>query len=72
MEDEGVILKGLVERIGSSESTMSYTISNREKRKSFQPIENHSIGIKLILEIVENWHLHIILPMQGELKYAWS
>ncbi|AYD40032.1 acetate kinase [Clostridium fermenticellae] len=49
MEDESVLAKGLVERIGIEGSVLTHKV-NGEKVKIEQPMEDHKIAIKLVLD----------------------
>jgi len=48
MTDESVLAKGLVERIGISDSIINHYPSNRESVITHQDIPNHRVGIKLM------------------------
>jgi len=48
MTDESVLAKGLVERIGISDSIINHYPSNREPVITHQDIPNHRVGIKLM------------------------
>jgi len=50
MTDKSVLAKGLVERIGISDSIINHYPSNREPVVTHQDIPNHKIGIKLAME----------------------
>jgi len=49
MTDESVLAKGLVERIGISDSIINHYPSNREPVITHQDIPNHRMGIKLMM-----------------------
>jgi acetate kinase len=49
MADESVLAKGLVERIGISDSMINHYPSNREPVITHQDIPNHRMGIKLMM-----------------------
>ncbi|MFA5404781.1 MAG: acetate kinase [Ignavibacteria bacterium] len=53
MEDEKLLSKGLIERIGSKGSTIKYSIGN-EKYKFEKDIINHTDAIKVVFEILTN------------------
>ncbi len=50
MTDESVLAKGLVERIGISDSIINHYLSNREPIITNQDIPNHRVGIKLMMD----------------------
>jgi len=50
MTDESVLAKGLVERIGISDSIINHYPSNRQLVITHQDIPNHRVGIKLMMD----------------------
>ncbi len=50
MNDESVLVKGLVERIGISDSVINHYPSDREPVITDQDIPNHRVGIKLMMD----------------------
>ena len=50
MTDESVLAKGLVERIGISDSIINHYPSDREPVITHQDIPNHRVGIKLMMD----------------------
>jgi len=50
MTDESVLAKGLVERIGISDSIINHYSSDREPIITHQDIPNHRVGIKLMMD----------------------
>ena len=50
MTDESVLAKGLVERIGISDSIINHYPSNRDPVINHQDIPNHRVGIKLTMD----------------------
>ena len=50
MTDESVLAKGLVERIGISDSIINHYSSNRDPVITHQDIPNHRVGIKLMMD----------------------
>jgi len=50
MTDESVLAKGLVERIGISDSIINHYPSDRESVITHQDIPNHRVGIKLMMD----------------------
>ncbi|MCK4309353.1 MAG: acetate kinase [Candidatus Atribacteria bacterium] len=52
MTDESVLAKGLVERIGISDSIINHYPSDREPVITHQDIPNHRVGIKLMIDVL--------------------
>ncbi len=50
MEDESVLAKGLVERIGIEGSMLTHQPTGKDKAVMNTDIPNHSVGIKMVLE----------------------
>ena len=50
MEDESVLAKGLVERIGINGSILTQKVEGREKYVIETPMKNHKVAIKLVLD----------------------
>lgn len=50
MEDESVLAKGIVERIGIDDSFLTYENGNGEEIKIEEDIPNHKVGIKLLID----------------------
>lgn len=50
MTDESVLAKGLVERIGLEGSVLNHQPAGKDKVVLNADIQNHSIGIKMVLE----------------------
>jgi acetate kinase len=50
MTDESVLAKGLVERIGISDSIINHYSTNRDPVITHQGIPNHRVGIKLMMD----------------------
>jgi acetate kinase len=50
MTDESVLAKGLVERVGISDSIINHYPSNRKPVITHQDIPNHRVGIKLMMD----------------------
>lgn len=63
MEGEKLLSKGLVERIGSEGSSVTYTIRN-EKNKFQKDILNHTDAIKVVFEILTNPEKGVIKSMK--------
>ena len=59
MENEKVIAKGLCERIGLSDSILSY--DNKKEKKVFtQDIKNHEVAIKMVLDMLMDKEIGVI------------
>lgn len=52
MVDESVLAKGLVERIGIDGSTLKHIPTGKESVTVTEVIANHSVGIKMVLDIL--------------------
>ena len=52
MTKETVLAKGLVERIGIEGSILKHTPGTRDSVKIEEPIESHSVGLKMVLDIL--------------------
>jgi acetate kinase len=61
MADESVLAKGLVERIGLEGSVLTHQPAGKEKVVLNADIQNHSIGIRMVLDALTN-------PGHGVLK----
>ncbi|MEY7999582.1 acetate/propionate family kinase [Clostridium sp. Mt-5] len=62
MEDEKVLAKGLVERIGIEGSILTHKV-NGEKHVIEQPMEDHKIAIKLVLDALVDKDYGVINSM---------
>lgn len=57
MEDESVLAKGLVERIGIDGSILTQKVNGKEKYIIQEPMKDHKYAIKLVLDaLVDNKH----------------
>ena len=57
MEDESVIAKGLVERIGIEGSILTHKPTGKDKYVVEQPMKDHNIAVKLVLDaLVDETH----------------
>ncbi len=61
MEDESVLAKGLLERIGLEGSVLTHQPAGKEKVVINGDVENHSVGIKLVLDALTD-------PSHGVIK----
>lgn len=62
MEDEKVLAKGLVERIGIEGSVLTHKV-NDEKHVIKQPMEDHKVAIKLVLDALVDKNHGVISDM---------
>jgi acetate kinase len=60
MTDESVLAKGLVERIGISDSIINHFPSGREPVITHQDIPNHRVGIKLMMDALLHLNYGVI------------
>lgn len=57
MEDESVLAKGLVERIGIDGSVLTHKPSGKDKYVVEQPMNDHKVAVKLVLDaLVDSEH----------------
>ena len=57
MDDEGVLAKGLVERIGIEGSILTHKPTGKDKYVVEQPMKDHNIAVKLVLDaLVDETH----------------
>lgn len=63
-DSEGVIAKGLCERIGIDGSQMTYTPAGGEKRKTIAPMENHTAAIQLVLNALTNEETGVVKDLK--------
>jgi acetate kinase len=52
MEDEGLLAKGIVEKIGSSDAIVSYQPRGRNKIREIREVLNHSVAIEMVLNLL--------------------
>ncbi len=64
MENENVLAKGLVERIGIEGSILKHETTGREKELIKVPMENHKVALKLVLEALVNEDYGAIASME--------
>lgn len=62
MEDESVLAKGLVERIGIEGSVLTHKV-NGEKHVIEQPMEDHKVAVKLVLDALVDKKYGVIEDM---------
>lgn len=61
MADEGVLAKGVVEKIGSSDAIINYRPHGKNKLREIREVQNHEIAIEIVLAVL----LH---PKHGVIK----
>lgn len=64
MEDESVLAKGLVERIGIEGSVLKHELANREKEIIKVDMPDHKVALKLVLESLVNEDYGAIRSME--------
>ncbi len=52
MEDEGLLAKGIVEKIGSSDAIVTYRPEGRNRIREIREVLNHSIAIEMVLDLL--------------------
>ncbi len=67
MKNEGVLAKGLVERIGIDGSRIKHEKTGQDPHKADVPIPNHKVGIKIVLDALLDPD-HGVLKSLDELK----
>jgi len=65
MEDESVIAKGLVERIGMEGSALTHTPANGEKFKLEKPMNNHGEAIEEVIKALVDKDHGVIEDLSG-------
>jgi len=58
--DYSLMAKGLVERIGLENGVLTHKVDGREKYEVEVPIENHTVGIKRVLDILVDPRLGVM------------
>jgi acetate kinase len=61
MEDESLLAKGIVEKIGSSDAIITYQPSGRDRIREIREVQNHGTAIEIVLTLL----LH---PQHGVIK----
>lgn len=64
MNDESVLAKGLVERVGAEGSVLTHQAAGKDKVVINADITNHSIGIKLVIEALIDAKHGVITSMK--------
>ncbi len=52
MEDEGLLAKGIVEKIGSSDAIVTYQPQGRNRLREIREVINHSVAIEMVLNLL--------------------
>ena len=52
MEDEGLLAKGIVEKIGSSDAIVTYQPKGRTRIREIREVLNHSVAIEMVLNLL--------------------
>jgi acetate kinase len=52
MEDEGLLAKGIVEKIGSSDAIITYQPEGRNRIREIREVLNHSVAIEMVLSLL--------------------
>jgi acetate kinase len=60
MEDEGLLAKGIVEKIGSSDAIVTYQPEGRNKIREIREVLNHSVAIEMVLNMLLSPHHGVI------------
>lgn len=54
MENESVLAKGICERIGAEGSVLTHKPTGKDKFVTEQPMEDHSVAVKLVMEALQD------------------
>ena len=54
MENESVLAKGICERIGAEGSVLTHKPAGKDKFVTEQPMEDHSVAVKLVMEALQD------------------
>ena len=54
MENESVLAKGICERIGAEGSILTHKPTGKDKFVTEQPMEDHSVAVKLVMEALQD------------------
>jgi acetate kinase len=60
MEDESLLAKGIVEKIGSSDAIVTYQPEGRNKIREIREVKNHEVAIEIVLSMLLHPKLGII------------
>lgn len=66
MEDEGLLAKGIVEKIGSSDAIVTYQPEGKNKIREIREVLNHSVAIEMVLALLLHPQ-HGVIRDKGEI-----
>jgi acetate kinase len=66
MEDEGLLAKGIVEKIGSSDAVVTYQPEGRTRIREIREVLNHSVAIEMVLNLLLSPH-HGVIRQRSEI-----
>jgi acetate kinase len=66
MEDESLMAKGIVEKIGSSDAIINYQPEKRSRIREIREILNHSVAIEMVLQLLLHPQ-HGVIRNKGEI-----
>jgi acetate kinase len=60
MEDESLLAKGIVEKIGSSDAIVTYQPEGKNKIREIREVRNHEVAIEIVLSLLLHPQLGVI------------
>ncbi len=66
MDDEGLLAKGIVEKIGSSDAIVTYQPEGRNRIREIREVLNHSVAIEIVLNLLLHPQ-HGVIRQKGEI-----
>ncbi len=66
MDDEGLLAKGIVEKIGSSDAIVTYQPEGRNRIREIREVLNHSVAIEMVLALLLHPQ-HGVIRERGEI-----
>ena len=66
-----LLAKGLVERIGMEVGCIKHQATGKEKFVKEMPIENHTVGIKAVLEALLDKEYGVLTTLEARLICVW-
>ena len=60
MEDEDLLAKGIVEKIGSSDAIVTYQPEGRNRIREIREVLNHGVAIEMVLSLLLHPHQGVI------------
>jgi acetate kinase len=60
MEDESLLAKGIVEKIGSSDAIVTYQPEGKNKIREIREVKNHEVAIEMVLSLLLHPQLGVI------------